>query len=64
MNNTISEQQDEDIQFSFQIIGLLFTLIPLIVSEILPFCPCDPNGVAHGIFLAISRMNTRKIVAK
>jgi len=64
MNNTISEQQDEDIQFSFQIIGLLFTLIPLIVSEILPFCPYDPNGVAHGIFLAISRMNTRKVVAK
>ena len=64
MNNTISEQQDEDVQFSFQIIGLLFTLIPLIVSEILPFCPCDPNGVAHGIFLSISRMNTRKIVAK
>jgi len=43
---------------------LLFTLVPLIVSEILPFCPCDPNGVVHGIFLAISRMNTSKVVPK
>jgi hypothetical protein len=65
MNSTdSSDQQDEDIRFSFQIIGLLFTLIPLIVSEILPFCACDPNGVAHAVFLSISRMNTRKIVAK
>ena len=64
MNNTESEQQDIDIKFSFQILGVLFTLVPLIVSEILPFCPCDPNGVVHGIFLSISRMNTRKVVAK
>jgi len=66
MNNTdpITDQQDEDIRFAFQVIGLLFTLVPLIVSEILPFCPCDPNGVVHGIFLAISRMNTSKVVPK
>lgn len=65
MNNTdSSDQQDKDIKFSFQIIGLLLTLIPLIVSEILPFCNCDPNGITHGIFLSISRMNTRKIVTK
>jgi hypothetical protein len=64
MNSTISEQQDEDIRFSFQLIALLFTLVPLIVSEVLPFCPCDSNGVVHGILLSISRMNTRKVVAK
>ena len=65
MNSTdSSDQEDKDIKFSFQIIGLLLTLIPLIVSEILPFCHCDPNGITHGIFLSISRMNTRKIVTK
>jgi len=64
MNSTDSDQQDKDVTFSFQIIGLLLTLIPLIVSEILPFCHCDPNGITHGIFLSISRMNTRKPVKK
>lgn len=64
MNNTESDQQDIDIKFSFQILGVLLTLIPLIVSEILPFCPCDPNGMVHGICISISRMNTRKIVSK
>jgi hypothetical protein len=65
MNSTdSSDQQDKDITFSFQIIGLLFTLVPLVVSELLPFCPCDPNGITHGVFLAISRMNTRKVVTK
>ena len=54
MNSTdSSDQEDKDIKFSFQIIGLLLTLIPLIVSEILPFCHCDPNGITHGIFLSI-----------
>jgi hypothetical protein len=65
MNSTdSSDQQDKDIKFSFQILGLLLTLVPLIVSEILPFCQCDPNGITHWIFLSISRMNTRKIVTK
>jgi hypothetical protein len=65
MNSTdSSDQEDKDIRFWFQIIGLLFTLVPLIVSEILPFCHCDPNGITHGVFLSISRMNKQKIVTK
>ena len=32
-------------------ISILGILIPLFVSEILPFCTCQPNGIFHGIFL-------------
>jgi len=62
MNNTDTSNQDRDFQFTFQLLTILFTVVPLIVSEILPFCNCDPNGITHAFFLAISRMNTRKIV--
>jgi hypothetical protein len=64
MNNTAEDSEFRDFQFSFQLLTIIFTVVPLIVSEILPFCPCNPNGLAHAVFLAISRMNTRKIVPK
>ena len=64
MNNTDTTDQDRDFQFTFQLLTILFTVVPLIVSEILPFCNCDPNGLAHAVFLAISKMNTRKIVPR
>ena len=62
MNSTDTSEQDRDFQFSFQLLTILFTVVPLIISEILPFCKCDPNGLTHAIFLSISKMNTRKIV--
>lgn len=33
---------------SISIIGIL---LPLFISEVLPFCPCDPNGIFHALFL-------------
>ena len=64
MNNTDTSDQDRDFQFTFQLLTIIFTIVPLIVSEILPFCRCDPNGIIHAFFLAVSRMNTRKIIQK
>lgn len=60
MNNT-TEQHLDNTQFAFQIMGILFTLIPLIVSEILPFCPCKPNGIGHALMLACANLNKRKV---
>lgn len=62
MNNTSEDTEYRDFQFTFQLLTIIFTVTPLIISEILPFCNCDPNGITHAFFLAISRMNTRKIV--
>lgn len=65
MNTTDTlDDEQRDFQFTFQLLTIIFTVVPLIVSEILPFCECDPNGLTHALFLAISRMNTRKVVPK
>jgi hypothetical protein len=32
-------------------ISILSIVLPLIISEILPFCPCNPNGVIHAFFV-------------
>lgn len=53
----LQEQQTEDI---IQILFLVFTVIPLIASEILPFLSCDPNGIIHGIVLGLSNMKYRE----
>lgn len=55
----LQEQQTEDI---IQILFLVFTVIPLIASEILPFLSCDPNGLIHGIVLGLSNMKYRERV--
>lgn len=61
MNNT-SDQHLDNTQFAFQIMGILFTLIPLIVSEILPFCPSTKsNGICHALMLACANLNKRKV---
>lgn len=64
MNNTDTTDQDRDFQFTFQLLTIIFAVVPLIISEILPFCQCDPNGLTHAVFLSISKMNMRKIVPR
>lgn len=54
----LQEQQTEDI---IQILFLVFTVIPLIASEILPFLErIKPNGIIHGIVLGLSNMKYRE----
>jgi len=63
MNNTdrsnqdIQEQQAQDI---IQILFMVFTLIPLIASEILPFIESvKPNGLIHAIVLTCSNLKKK-----
>jgi hypothetical protein len=60
MNCTNQEIQIEQTGDIIQILFVAFTVIPLIASEILPFLSCDPNGLAHGIVLALSNMKYRE----
>lgn len=59
MNNT-SNQDIDNTQFAFQLMGMLFTIVPLIISEILPFCPCEPNGLCHAFFVSCSNLNKKR----
>jgi len=56
MNCTQQDLQIEQTADIIQILFVAFTVIPLIASEILPFLPCDSNGLVHGIVLALSKM--------
>ena len=60
MNCTQQDLQIEQTGDIIQIIILAFTVIPLIASEILPFLPCDSNGLVHGIVLALSKMKPER----
>tara|TARA_R110002126_G_scaffold51874_6_gene141683 strand:+ start:4411 stop:4614 length:204 start_codon:yes stop_codon:yes gene_type:complete len=62
MNCTNQEIQIEQTGDIIQILFVAFTLIPLIASEILPFLSCDPNGLAHGLVLALSNMKYKERV--
>ena len=56
MNCTTQEIQIEQTADIIQILFVAFAVIPLIASEILPFLPCDPNGLVHGIVVALSKI--------
>lgn len=56
MNCTLQDLQEQQTGDIIQILFVAFTVIPLIASEILPFLSCDPNGLIHGIVLALSKM--------
>jgi len=44
--------------------SVIITLIPLIISEILPFLPIPENGILHSILIACARLKTRdRIIA-
>ncbi len=57
--NNIQEQQTGDI---LQILLLLFAVVPLVASEILPFIPINENGITHAIILALAKLKTRERV--
>ena len=52
MNCTTQDLQEQQTADIIQILLMAFSVIPLIASEILPFLPCDSNGVIHGLVLA------------
>jgi hypothetical protein len=60
MNCTQQDLQIEQTADIIQILFVAFTVIPLIASEILPFLPCDSNGLVHGIVLALSKMKYKE----
>jgi hypothetical protein len=60
MNCTQQDLQIEQTGDIIQILFMAFTVIPLIASEILPFLPCDPNGLVHAIVLALSKMKYKE----
>ena len=60
MNCTQQDLQVQQTGDIIQILFMAFTVIPLIASEILPFLPCDPNGLVHGIVLALSKMKYKE----
>jgi hypothetical protein len=43
------------ISISISVIGIV---LPLLISEILPFCPCPDNGILHAIKLRLGRNST------
>lgn len=61
MNCTAQDLQIQQTSDIIQILFMAFTIIPLIASEILPFLPCNPNGLVHAIVLALSKPKERVI---
>ena len=45
-----------EISIAISVIGIV---LPLVISEVLPFCNCDPNGILHGLFI---KLNCKKNV--
>lgn len=43
------------ISITISVIGIV---LPLLISEILPFCPCPDNGILHALKLRLGRTNT------
>jgi hypothetical protein len=43
------------ISIAISVIGIV---LPLLISEILPFCPCPDNGILHALKLRLGRNNT------
>ena len=62
MNCTTQDLQEQQTADIIQILLMAFSVIPLIASEILPFLPCDSNGVIHGLVLALANRKTRERV--
>lgn len=60
MNCTTQDLQEQQTADIIQILFVAFAVIPLIASEILPFLPCDPNGLVHGIVVALSKVKYRE----
>ena len=61
MNDTFSDEPisciflPSDYSISLSVIGIV---LPLLISEVLPFIPCEENGILHTIFL---KMKCKKI---
>jgi len=61
MNDTLSSEPisciclPSDFSIAFSVIGIV---LPLFISEVLPFIPCEENGILHTIFL---KMKCKKI---
>lgn len=54
MNSTQSEEMLECICFpsvTSIIISVVGIILPLFISEVLPFCKCEPNGILHWILI-------------
>lgn len=60
MNSTTQDLQEQQTGDIIQILFVVFTVIPLIATELLPFLPCEPNGIMHAIVLALSKMKYRE----
>lgn len=60
MNSTQSGEMLECICFPSTpsiIISVIGIILPLFISEVLPFCRCEPNGIAHWISINCKRKN-------
>ena len=61
MNDTLSSEPisciclPSDYSIALSVIGIV---LPLLISEVLPFIPCEENGILHTIFL---KMKCKKI---
>jgi len=56
MNCTTQDLQEQQTGDIIQILFVAFTVIPLIATEVLPFLPCEPNGIIHGLVLGLSKV--------